>query len=411
VALPLQKVKKICQGFTDQFCFIYSNTKIVQSMKQTLLTITALLLNLFIFGQEQDIWVRYYDSTTELSGYKDLQGNIKLPARFNGFTRADTFYHIIAVNETIDGSYKQYYLLKNGKKIGQDSVYVNDFTFDCESEGKIMFKDWKKDRVGFLDANGIAIIPAVYNYVSPFRNGIAIAHKNAQKKCWEKGGDTTNCEHLGWEGGETILINEKNEILADSLGVDLSNINWYSKNVNAPPQDTNIYVSIKGKNGLTYWFIDYNKEFKKWFYDRFLQTLHNNGNIHNMLFDEVTFSSKTQGWTSLEKNNFLKTFPDVLTTKRFEQGKLKQVSIDQYSLNELIYEKDIYKKYLNSCGEHKRDKFPLFDVMLNYYKKRQNPIPGIQSEFLKNYEIDYQEHFEFLRTENGYRLLSVVVKR
>src|SRR5688572_25077080 len=140
--------------------------------------------------------------TSELSGYRDLKGNIKQPAKFGGFTRADSFHHIIAVTETIDRSYKSYYLLKDGRKIGQDSVFVLDFTFDCESEGKIIFKDRKKDRVGFLDKNGSAIIPAIYNYVSPFRNGIAIAHRNAKRKCLEKNGDTTRCEHLGWEGGE-----------------------------------------------------------------------------------------------------------------------------------------------------------------------------------------------------------------
>lgn len=381
-------------------------------MRPTTLLVTALLLIHISFGQIQDAWVRFYDTTTELSGYKDLKGNIKIPAKFGRFTRADTFHYIIAVAETIGSTNKEYYLLKNGKKIGQDSVFVFDFTFDCESEGKIIFKDWKKDRVGFLDKNGKAIVPAVYNYVLPFHNGIAIAQQNAKRKCWGKNDDTTNCEHLGWEGGETILINEKNEILADSLNIeDLSNINWYSKRINDPSIDTSIYVSIKGKNGLMYSFADYDKEFRKWFYNTFLLSLKNGDNLQNLLFDEVTYWSQNDGWTSLEKNVFLKAFPVALITQRFEPNKLKEISISQDLFNEMIFDKDIYKKYLNSCGEHHRDKFPLYDVMLTYYKKRQKPVPDIQSEFLKNYEIDYQEQFEFLRTEKGYKLLSVSLKR
>ena len=84
-----------------------------------------------------------------------------------------------------------------------------------------------------------------------------------------------------------------------------------------------------------------------------------------------------------------------------------EVSISQDMFNEFIFGKEIYRKYLNSCGEHKRDKFPLYSVMQTYYKKRQKPNDGIQSAFHKDYEIDYQEHFEFLKTENGYKLLSV----
>lgn len=381
-------------------------------MRQTSLLIIALLLIQFSLGQAQDVWVRFYDTTTGLSGYQDLKGTIKIPAKFGDFTRADTFYHIIAVTETVDDTYKKYYLLKDGRKVGQDSVFVFDFTYDCESEEKIIFKDWKKDRVGFLDKNGKAIIPAIYNYASPFRNGIAIARRNAKRKCWEEGGDTTNCEHLGWEGGETILINEKNEILADSLDSrDLKNINWYSKRIDDPSVDTSVYASIKGKNGSIYSFVDYDKEFRKWFYNTFLQTLRNKGSLQNLLFDEVTYWSQKHGWTSLDKNVFLKSFPVALTSKRFEPNKMKEVSIGQGWFNTLIFDKDIYKKYLNSFGEHNKDRFPLYDVKLTYYKKRQKPVAEDAAvEVTDGYELDYQEHFEFLKTENGYRLLKVSLK-
>jgi hypothetical protein len=227
----------------------------------------------------------------------------------------------------------------------------------------------------------------------------------------DKEGDTTNCEHLGWKDGETILINEKNEIIADSLKTDLSVINWYSKKVNDSSVDTSIYVNIKGKNGQTYSFVNYDREFRKWFYNIFLPTLKDGNSVKNLLFDEVTYWSKKEGWISLEKNTFFKTFPTVFTTKRFETNKLTKISMNQDLLNNLIFEKPIYNRYLNACGEHNNDKFPLYNVRVSYYKKRQKPDPGFESAFLRNYETDYDENFEFLKTENGYKLLSVSLKK
>lgn len=369
------------------------------------------LLLLFItqtsFGQAKDAWVRFYDTTTELSGYKDGKGNIRIPAKFHSLTRADTFYNIIAV---IDSSYKNYYLMKDGREIGRDSVFMFDFDVDCESEGKIIFYDRKKDRVGFFNNKGVAIIPAIYNYVSPFRNGFSIAHRNARRKCWDGKDDTARCEHLGWEGGETILINDKNEILVDSINIDLSNINWYSKRINNPSVDTGMFVSIKGKNNNIYSFVDYQKEFNKWFYNKFLPDI-NRDNLKSLLFSEVTFWSDKIGWTSLNDKDFIKAFRPVFSSERFQGNKIKEISSGRELFNELIFNKGLYKKYLNSCGEHNNDRFPMFTVLITYYKERSKPLADIQSDFFKKYEINYQEHFDFLRTENGYRLLSVSIKQ
>lgn len=369
--------------------------------------IFILLFNHVAFGQKHDVWIRFYDTVTERSGYKDLRGNIKIPAKFEG-TRADSFYNIIAVDEKVDSSYKSYYLLKDGRKVGQDSVFMFDFMFDCESEGKIIFRDRKKDRVGFFDKNGIAIIPAIYNYVSSFRNGLAIAHRNAKRKCWE-GDDTINCEHLGWEGGETILINEKNEILADSIKINLNNIDWYSKKENALQIDTSIYISIRGRNNKTYSFVDYGKEFKKWFNSTFLPSLKQQDAVIDLLFTEITFSSD-EGWLSLKKKDFLNAFQKTLTPVRFDTNKLKDIRIIQDDLNQFIFESDLYKKYLNSCGDHNRDRFPLYGILITYYKKRNKPAEYITSGFFREYDTDYQENFEFFRSEKGFKLLSVSIK-
>jgi hypothetical protein len=64
--------------------------------------------------------------------------------------------------------------------------------------------------------------------------------------------------------------------------------------------------------------------------------------------------------------------------------------------NGLIYDKELYWKYLNPCGGHNNDRLPLFCVGITYYKKRTTP--------------DHQESFEFLRTEQGYKLLNAPLK-
>src|SRR5688572_23433349 len=121
-----------------------------------------LLLCSFLFShlnaaQTLDPWYRFCDST-QLCGYKHLQGNIKVPAMYSNFLSSpDTFYNIVAVSEIT----KTYYLLKNGKKVGLDSVYAFDWNYDCEQEGKIRFRENKLNRLGFLDINVQPIIPVM----------------------------------------------------------------------------------------------------------------------------------------------------------------------------------------------------------------------------------------------------------
>ena len=173
----------------------------------------VLFLSSFIFldsigAQTSEPWVWFSDST-KLYGFKDLHGNIKVPAIYEGrfMSTPDTFYNIIAVSEKT----KQYYLLKNGKKVGLDSVYTFDWEYDCEQEGKIRFRNNKLNLVGFLDKNGVPIVPAIYSYASPFRNGLSLACYGASLKCVDEreDGDTSNCEHYAWIGGVRRIINEK----------------------------------------------------------------------------------------------------------------------------------------------------------------------------------------------------------
>ncbi|MEO8403608.1 MAG: WG repeat-containing protein [Chitinophagaceae bacterium] len=284
--------------------------------------IVFLFINQLLFAQSTDPWIRFIDSTNDLSGYKDIAGNIKIPLKFVPFTNTDSFYHIMTVSERKDSTYQFYYLLKTGKTVGRDSVYVFDFSFDCESEGKILYRHGGK--VGFFDKSGTAIIPAVYNYASPFHNGLSIARINAErKKC--TGGD---CEHLGWVGGNLVLINDKNEILIDSFNKteEYYNLNLYSCKVNDRSVDTSIFVTIPGRNGNSYSFIDNEKEFTKWFYKTFLPAL-GAGKADKYLYKEIYYFIKDTGWISLPQKDYLKSFPTAIYSKRFQPNELKEISV------------------------------------------------------------------------------------
>lgn len=374
-------------------------------------------------GQKNDVWIRYHDKAKNLYGYKDLKGKIKIPAKFEKFfTQADSFYNIISVKEENLHNYKTYYLLKNGKKVGLDSLYILDYTVDCESEGKIRFQNRKNDRIGFLDKNGKAVIPAIYNYATPFYNGVSRALINAKRACWDEKEDTLNCEHLAWKGGIQVLINDKNEILADSLHNLPDNINWYSLRTNQADLDTSIWFTIKGKNGNTYSFIDYQKEFKHWFETKFLFALKskNQENLKRLFFSGLQIKSEKLGTSNSHQKKFNTFIRKIVTPERFQSNSLKEINIMNGDLMFVDTEKPVYKKYLDACGRHQKERFPIFLITINYYRKRKEPLilksfPQVDanwkpSEFDINFELDYQERFEFLKTSNGYKLFEVYVK-
>jgi len=367
-----------------------------------LLILSSLLFPHSNAAQTPNPWIRFCDSSM-LCGYKDLKGNIKVPAMYSNFMSSpDTFYNIVAVSEKT----KTYYLLKNGKKVGLDSVYAFDWYYDCEQEGKIRFKDYKLDRVGFLDKNGLPIIPAMYNYASPFRNGLSLVCSGASLKCVDEVDDTTNCEHYAWVGGVNLLINEKNEILIDSLDLGYTNLNWYSLRMNTLNLDTSLYFTLIGRHGITYSFVDYSKEFTQWFYHVFIPSLRQKGNVRDHLFDEVTTRVKGKGWVSQNKSVFLDLFPFALSSQRFQTNELKKISIGQTHFNQFIFDTPIFRKFYDACG-YQNDRFPVYNVIVNFNKLRQpSPTPDREGNVKPLYVIDYQEHFEFLRTENGYRLIS-----
>jgi hypothetical protein len=71
------------------------------------------------------------------------------------------------------------------------------------------------------------------------------------------------------------------------------------------------------------------------------------------------------------------------------------VTIFANDLNTLTFEGRDFHPFLTDCGEHFREKYPTFTLVLTYPAQPANA------------PIDHQEHFEFIRTAGGYRLFSM----
>jgi hypothetical protein len=344
------------------------------------------------------IWYSFQDQKTELTGYKDAAGKVMVPAKFGLLTHSGVFRNIVPVMERSGEKYKNYYLLKNGKKAGLDSLYVWDATLDCESEGKIRFRDKKTDQVGFFDRNGKITIPAVYNDALPFYNGLAIVIRNAKRICWEGGESTVQnpCEHWSWKGTVSI-INTKNEIVIDSVKYG-NPIDYYSLKIGGRLLDTNLYANFKGTNGRIYSFIDQDKEFKWWFYKNYLadQSLNN---LQATCFKELTVEQNFEknGIRNLPKALFVKRYNAILQSKmRQIKQHLVEVNFFNEDMNNFIYTSKSFAEFYTDCGMANTQKYPGYNVVTSFYTKDKR--------------INYQENFHFIRTDGGYKLVGVALK-
>lgn len=332
-------------------------------------------------GQSDSAWMMYIDESTDLIGYKDSRGKIEIPPKFTYLTQQNIFRNIMPVYEKISGSEDEtlkYYLLKNGKKVGKDSLYVGQYFLDCENENKIRFRDPINDKVGFFDKNGRVVIPAIYNDVTPFYNGIALAIKNAKRMCVDgtEYSKQNPCEHWRWQG-ENLLINDKNEILLDSVDLkQFENVDFYSFQKNPVSRQAD-FIEFKSSNGNVYAFMDLKKQFNQWFYSIFMKKS-DAPDLEEYLFPEITIS-KDGELKSKELNN--PKYADyafaVEDGKSFlkENGAiirkiLKKVTNKEYittiskSSTPILLDKVKYSEYFSDCGDYLSQKYPYFEVTI-----------------------------------------------
>lgn len=348
----------------------------------TFLIITSLAL----LGQSNYTWTSFWNADNTLFGYKDKNDVVRIEPKFTGFTNAGIFEHIIAVSEDNDGKWISYYLTKSGKIVGRDSLHIFDNGADCESEGFIRFRDPKTDKAGMFNRNGDVVISAEYNGLTRVRNGMIIALKGAKKKYWEGG------EHYSWVGGQEFLIDTNNNILIHNFKLDNS-LNFFSLEItNAPHSDT-IRKSFLARDGSYYSFIDYENEFRQWITNELLRDL-TKERLISISYDTITWDAPDR-WAKTSRE---KLITDNFTILKSGLSEILQPKTDYFitsdGLNQFMFEGAEFEKYFNNCGESKDWIYPIMSIIINH---------GDKNNFSQN-------HYDFLRTDNGYKLICLTIR-
>jgi hypothetical protein len=356
-------------------------------MKLSILTYFFSQLSLVAFGQNSDTWTAFLSKDT-LIGFKDKNGIVKIEPKFTTyFTTAINFDNIIAASEEISGNWKSYYLTKKGKVVGRDSVEINDNSPVCESEGFIIFRDSKTDKAGVFNRNGDIVIPAKYNYLSAVHNGILIGRIGAKKKYRNK-----YDEHPSWEGGKEVLLDTNNKVLIDNFKYN-HNLNFYSLVISSQPNPDTIRQNFEATNGQYFSFIDFEKEFRAWLKSNILDNF-TKYNLLKASYKEITYWGEQDEWIHERKESFIDKNFELIKAKLQELNSTKcEYHIFDEGLNQFIYNPKEFNDYFNNCGESKNWIYPVKNIVINH--RKQNDL--------------FQDHFHFLRTDDGYKLLSLSI--
>lgn len=339
------------------------------------------------FGQDDKPWIAFYNKDTTLIGFKDSKNNVKIEPKFTGFISASKFDDIIGVTERINEKWPSYYLTKSGRIVGRDSLHIFDNGVDCESEGFIRFRDKKTDKEGMFDRNGDIAIPAIYSAITSVRNGMVIALQGAKKEEW---GKDSGDYHFSWVGGKQLLIDTHNRLLIDDFKSE-RNLNFFSLLVSDKPNEDPVRQNFKTSQGKYYSFIDFGKEFDTWLKKSLLNHF-TKESLMEASYKELTYWKEQDGWKAEDKHSFMTRNFELIKTKLLQLNRPDcKYQIFDDGLNKFIYESEEYQRFFDNCGAAKEWIYPLKNIVISYGKGKDS----------------FQDHFSFLRTEEGYKLISI----
>ncbi len=360
-------------------------------MKKIILATILILIACAASAQEDSVWTAFWNEDSTLIGFKDQNGHTRIKPRYTNFTTAKKFEKIIAVMEENNGQ-AAFYLTKSGKVVGRENVYIADNTPDCESEGFIRFRDKKTDKVGMYNGKGEIVIPAQYDDLTRVRNGLVAALKGARKK-YPAGNKDAGCDHSGWTGGKEFLIDTHHQIIIDPFQNN-SSLDFFSLKIEKEYIPNANRQSFRGVDGRYYSFIDYKKEFQAWLNSAILSSFSVERLIENS-YRKIYFWEEQKGWRSEVSKVFIDRNYELMKSRLAELKKEKAdffISMD--GLNLFIYDAVEFGAYFNNCGEAKEWQYPVMSVVINH--KTGNDVS--------------QDHFEFLKTNLGYKLISMTIQ-
>jgi hypothetical protein len=261
-------------------------------------------------------------------------------------------------------------------------LFVFDMAFDCESEGFIRFREPKFKKVGMFNHLGQMAIPAEYDGLTHMRNGLAVGIKGAKTEALG--------EHSMLVGGVQYLIDSYNTILVDSFET-VEGLDYYSLKIENSPSPDTCRLNYKGRNGKYYTFIDNKKRFRQWLFSEFMTDLSQQNLIKQA---HTTISLSQKNTNKLGKSNFIIHKHYDLIRSRIAEIKTNKdchLFIDSYMDEHL---KKDFETYYDNCGDLNTTKYPAITYILNYHQDK---------DF-------YQNLFTFLKTEAGFKLISLTIR-
>jgi hypothetical protein len=346
----------------------------------------VLLLSIETQAQASEQWFRFYNSDSTLIGFKNSEGKVTVAPRFETQSGWGAFQNVIAVQEKRGGKYFNFYLTKSGREVGRDSVHFFDSKEDYEEEGFIRFRNHKTDKVGLFNRFGDIAIPAIYSDLSRVNNGLITALYGAKKVISKDG------ERHSWKDGKEILIDTNNNILIEDFSYN-RNINMYSVLISKKPSPDARRTNFLAKDGTYYSFIDYRKEFISWLKTNVLNE-HNKEKLGAALFDSLAYFKQDLGWVTEPKDSYLSKNYERITHKLLQvNGTNIKYNTSVESLNNFIFNSHDFYNYYDERMESKT-KYPV--IRLTFDHNAMTPQ-------------QYQDQFEFLRTDEGYRMISVSI--
>lgn len=154
-----------------------------------------------------------------------------------------------------------------------------------------------------------------------------------------------------------------------------------------------IRKSFLAKDGTYYSFVEFENEFRQWITKELLNNL-TVERLVSISYDTITWES-TNGWG---KTNKQKLITDNFTILKNGLLEILQPKTDYFvssdGLNPFMYEGAEFEKYYNNCGESKDWIYPTMSIIISHKGKK---------DFTQN-------HYEFLKTDNGYKLISLTIR-
>ncbi|WP_222867747.1 WG repeat-containing protein [Sphingobacterium phlebotomi] len=366
--------------------------RIFKCFKVIVAVLLILLEQQLLWGQTEDTWTAFYNQDSTLVGYKDRSGDVKIPPKFAGYMTAIKFDDIVAGLERNGEKWISYYVNKDGKVFGTDSMYIFDNTADCENEGFIRFRDRESDKVGLFDKKGSIVVPAMYNDLTKVRNGMLVGLKGAEKK-YARENDPPVDNYYTWVGGEEVLLDTLNNIVAENFTND-NKLDFYSIEITSKPSEDKSKKSFPSNDGTYVTFIDFVEEFKIWLANDLLSDF-TTEKLLQASHDTIVWES-TKGWAKTEKRAFIENNFQLL---KHILSEIKEpetnYAVFLNGLNPFMYEGAEFDKYFNNCREAKEWQYPVLSVVISYHYGK---------------EAMSQNRFDFLRTENGYGLISSTIR-